>query len=107
MTAMQLLILACSALATALIAAAIWPGRRLLIGVIVGGIFPTYMLAAAWASASNLWPVAVAIACVLTLLPAYLGAGLGEMIGRKLRPRPVLAVATATGAAVPPRLPIA
>jgi hypothetical protein len=61
--------------------------------LVVGLLFPAYALSSAlvgvWRdpTSNSMWPFGVAIACVLTLVPALLGAGVGEMIGRGLRRR--------------------
>ena len=63
------------------------PCSALVIALIVGCTFPTYMLAAGLISRSNLWPVGVVIGCVMTMPPAFLGAGVGAMIGQRRKAR--------------------
>jgi hypothetical protein len=94
MTLTAMVILACTALLVALVAGAVWPRRWRLVALLVGGLFPAFILANVASSlvrnpkSNNLWPVVVAIACAITLPPAYVGAGAGEMIGRRVRRRP-------------------
>jgi hypothetical protein len=83
----SLLVTTCSALVIALIAAAIWPRRWLLTALIVGCSFPAYVMAYGLVSGANLWPIAGGLWWILTMPPAFLGAGVGEMIGRRRRPR--------------------
>lgn len=93
LTPTHLLLLAGSAFAVALAAAAVWPRRWWLVALVVGLLFPAYTLSSALAgirrdpTANNLFPVSVAIACALTMVPAFVGAGVGEMIGRGLSHR--------------------
>ena len=91
MTLTEMAILACTALLLALVGGAVWPRRWGLIAVLVGGLFPAFILFDVAQSlvrapnSNNLWPVVVGIACAITLLPAFVGAGAGEMIGRLCR----------------------
>ena len=91
MTGIHLLVLAGSAFVLALAAAARWPRRWWAVALVVGLVFPTYTLSSAIVgilrdpTSNNLFPIAVAIATVLTLVPAFVGAGIGEMIGRRVR----------------------
>ena len=93
LTGTQMLILACCALVIAAVAGTVWPRWWWLSALAVGTLFPAYTLSAALLgiyrnpSSNNLFPVAVAVACVITMPPAFLGAGAGEMIGRTLRSR--------------------
>ena len=86
----HLLMLAACAFVVALAAAAVWPRRWKAVALVVGMLFPAYVLSSAIVgimrdpTSNNLFPIAVAMFCVLTLPPAYLGAGIGEMIGRGL-----------------------
>jgi hypothetical protein len=94
MTLTAMLILAGTALLVALVAGAVWPRRWRLVALLVGGLFPAFIIANVVAGlvrnpkSNNLWPVAVAIACAVTLPPAYVGAGAGEMIARLMRRPP-------------------
>jgi hypothetical protein len=94
LTLTHMLILACAALVIGLIAGAVWPRWWLLNALLVGALFPAWTLASALfqiyrnPGSNNLFPVAVAIACVITLPPAFLGAGAGELIGRRWRAGP-------------------
>lgn len=103
LTGTHLLILAGAALVVALGAAVVWPRRWQVVALVVGLLFPSYALSGALVGAwrnptsNSMWPVGVAIACVLTLVPAFVGAGVGEMVGRGLARRRT----AATGPAVP------
>ena len=50
-------------------------------------------LAGVWRhpTSNSMWPIGVAFACVLTLVPAFVGAGVGEMVGRRLTRRRTVA----------------
>ena len=93
MTGTHLLMLGGVAFVVALIAAARWPRRWWAVALVVGMVFPAYTLSSAIVGilrdpkSNNLFPIAVAFATVLTLVPAFVGAGIGEMIGRRLRRR--------------------
>lgn len=93
MTGTHLLMLAGLAFIAALAAAACWPRRWKAVALVVGLVFPAYTLSSAIVGilrdpkSNNLFPIAVAFATVLTLVPAFVGAGTGEMIGRRLRRR--------------------
>src|SRR6476469_7563311 len=84
----SLLIPPVSGILVALTAAMKWPGWWLPIALVVGCAFPACVMAAGLISGSNIWPVGGLIWFVLTMPLAYLGAGLGEMIGRTFRRRP-------------------
>src|SRR5688500_18462917 len=94
LTGTHLLVLAGSAFVVALAAAARWPRRWKAVAAVVGLVFPAYTLSSAIVGilrdpkSNNLFPIAVAFATVLTLVPAFVGAGTGGMIGRRLRRRP-------------------
>jgi hypothetical protein len=99
-TGMHLLFLAGSALVVALAAALIWPRRWRVVALVVGLLFPAYTLSSVLVGirrnpkSHNLWPIEVGIACVLTLLPSFVGAGVGGMVGRwlaRLGPSPAQA----------------
>ena len=81
-----LVLIPCVALVIALIAALIRPQNWLAIALVVGGVFPIYMLASGVIMQSNLWPIGGLIGAVMTMPTAFLGAGVGEMIGRRRRP---------------------
>ena len=91
LTGTHLLVLAGSAFVVALAAAARRPRRWEAVALVVGLVFPAYTLSSAIVgilrdpNSNNLFPIAVAFATVLTLVPAFVGAGIGEMIGRRLR----------------------
>jgi hypothetical protein len=93
MTGTDLLILAGAAFAAGLVGAIIRPRRWWLIALVIGALFPAYTLSAALLgirrdpTSNNLFPIAVGFACLLTGLPAFVGAGAGELIGRNLRTR--------------------
>ena len=92
-TGTDLLILTGFAFVVALAAAAVRPRWWRFVALVVGLLFPAYTLASALVgirrdpTAHNLWPIGVAFACVVTLVPAFLGAGVGEMVGRGLKRR--------------------
>lgn len=69
----SLLITTCSAFLVALITAAIWPRKWLLIALIVGCSFPAYFMASGLIAGSNMWPVAGGLWWILTMPPAFLG----------------------------------
>ena len=91
MTGTHLLILAGSALVVAFAGAVAWPRRWACVALTVGLLFPAYTLSSAVVgiardpTSNNLFPIAVVFACVLTVSPAFLGAGIGAMVGRALR----------------------
>ena len=94
LTGKNLLVLAGAALVVALVAGVAWPRRWKVVALVVGLLFPAYALSGALVGAwrnptsNSMWPFGIAIACVVTLVPAFLGAGVGEMVGRGLtRPR--------------------
>ena len=90
LTGTHLLILAGAALVVALAAAVAWPARWTTVAVVVGLVFPAYALCSAlvliWREpkSNSVWFIGVGIACVLTLVPAFVGAGIGEMVGRTI-----------------------
>ena len=91
MTGTHLLLLAGLAFIAAFAAAVRWPRRWKVVSLVVGLVFPAYTLSSAIVGimqnpkSNNLFPIAVAIAAALTLVPAFVAAGIGEMIGRRLR----------------------
>lgn len=91
MTGTDLLVLAGTSLVAALAAGALWPRRWKAAALVVGLLFPAYTASSIavgimrGSKSNNLFPIAIAIACVLTFVPAFLGAGVGEMIGRGVR----------------------
>ena len=93
LTGTHLLLLAGLAFVVAFAAAARWPRRFKAVALVVGLAFPAYTLSSAVvgiardARSNNLFPIAVAFATVLTLGPAFVGAGIGEMVGRRLGQR--------------------
>ena len=93
LTGTHILILAGVALVVALVAAAVWPRRWQVVALVVGLLFPAYTLSGAllgiWRNpkSNTMWPFGVAFACLVTLVPAYFGAGVGEMVRRALARR--------------------
>ena len=91
MTGTGLLVLAGTSLVVALAAGVLWPRRWIAAALVVGLLFPAYTALSVavgimrGSRSNNLFPISIAIACVLTFVPAFLGAWVGELVGRGLR----------------------
>jgi hypothetical protein len=95
LTGTQLVILAGGALVVAMAVAVVRPRRWRIVALVVGLLFPAYTMSVALLgvrrnpTANSMWPIGVAFACALTLVPAFLGAGVGELVARALTRRHV------------------